>query len=58
VSPPTRLAPRVTAPAGAPSAPLKLDSGALDRLADDVMYRIERRVRIERERRGSRRRWP
>jgi hypothetical protein len=25
---------------------------ALDRLADDVMQRIDRRVRIERERRG------
>jgi hypothetical protein len=28
------------------------DPGVLDRLADDVIRRVERRVRIERERRG------
>jgi hypothetical protein len=31
---------------------LKLDGPALDRLAEDVMKRIDRRMRIERERRG------
>lgn len=30
----------------------KLDPGVLDRLADDVIRRVEQRVRIERERRG------
>jgi hypothetical protein len=29
-----------------------LGAAAIDRLADDVMQRIERRIRIERERRG------
>jgi hypothetical protein len=32
--------------------PPALDRAAIDRLADDVMQRIERRIRIERERRG------
>jgi hypothetical protein len=31
---------------------LKIDSGLVDRLADDVIRRVERRARIERERRG------
>lgn len=31
---------------------LPLSGPAIDRLAEDVMYRIERRIRIERERRG------
>jgi hypothetical protein len=31
---------------------LKLDGPAIDRLAEDVMQRIDRRIRIERERRG------
>jgi hypothetical protein len=35
----------------APPAPA-FDRAAIDRLADDVMQRIERRIRIERERRG------
>jgi hypothetical protein len=30
----------------------KLDPGLLDRLTDDVIRRVERRIRIERERRG------
>ena len=38
--------------AGVPAAVLRLEGPALDRLAEDVMQRIERRVRIERERRG------
>jgi hypothetical protein len=29
-----------------------LDPAAIDRLADDVIRRVERRIRIERERRG------
>jgi hypothetical protein len=39
------------APAPAPAAPL-LDHAAIDRLAEDVIRRVERHVRIERERRG------
>jgi hypothetical protein len=31
---------------------MKLDGPAIDRLAEDVMQRIDRRLRIERERRG------
>jgi hypothetical protein len=31
---------------------LAFDGPALDRLAEDVMSRIDRRIRIERERRG------
>jgi hypothetical protein len=38
-------------PAPLPPA-FSLDGPAIDRLADDVMQRIERRLRIERERRG------
>ena len=34
------------------AAPLALDPSAIDRLADNVMQRIDRRIRIERERRG------
>jgi len=34
------------------AAMLPLSGPAIDRLAEDVMYRIERRIRIERERRG------
>jgi hypothetical protein len=34
------------------SAPAVLSRAAIDRLAEDVMQRLERRVRIERERRG------
>ena len=34
------------------AAPLTLDPSTIDRLADNVMQRIDRRVRIERERRG------
>jgi hypothetical protein len=33
-------------------APARLEGPALDRLAEDVIQRIERRIRIERERRG------
>ena len=37
-----------------PAAPLTIALGpaVLDRLAEDVIHRIERRMRIERERRG------
>jgi len=35
-----------------PSASLRLDSAMTDRLAEDVIQRVERRMRIERERRG------
>ena len=35
-----------------PPGTLKLDGPAIDRLAEDVMQRIDRRIRIERERRG------
>lgn len=37
---------------GAAAPIAKLDPALLDRLADDVVRRVERRVRIERERRG------
>jgi hypothetical protein len=36
----------------APAAALKIDSALMDRLADDVIRRVERRERIERARRG------
>jgi hypothetical protein len=36
----------------APERQLNLDGAAIDRLAEDVMHRIDRRLRIERERRG------
>jgi len=37
----------------APATPaLKIDSGLMDRLADDVIRRVEQRARINRERRG------
>ena len=64
-APADRAVPRVPAPAMQPeapvppkvnardkAAPLTLDSSTIDRLADSVMQRIDRRVRIERERRG------
>ncbi|HEV8209501.1 MAG TPA: hypothetical protein VGP77_05245 [Vicinamibacterales bacterium] len=35
-----------------PVRPGDFEPGVLDRLADDVIRRVERRVRIERERRG------
>lgn len=36
-----------------PAAPVtSLDPGLVDRLTDDVIRRVERRLRIERERRG------
>lgn len=34
------------------SAAVALDPAAVDRLTDDIVHRIERRARIERERRG------
>lgn len=40
------------APVGSPSARL-LDRALIDRVADDVIGRVERRIRIERERRGA-----
>jgi len=45
----TTSAPAVAAP---PSRPVAFEGPALDRLAEDVMQRIDRRLRIERERRG------
>jgi hypothetical protein len=36
----------------APPPPLVLTGPVVDRLAEDVIARIERRMRIERERRG------
>jgi hypothetical protein len=47
----TRIDPPPMAPAPA-FLPTKLEGLALERLADDVMKRIERHLRIERERRG------
>jgi hypothetical protein len=38
--------------AAASQTVMKLDPALVDRLADDVIRRVERRVRIERERRG------
>jgi hypothetical protein len=37
---------------GGASQPPRLDRGMLDRLTDDVIRRVEQRIRIERERRG------
>ena len=34
------------------AVPLALDPATIDRLADNVMQRIDRRIRVERERRG------
>jgi len=42
----------VTSTAATSSAAFRLDPGIADRLAEDVIHRVERRVRIERERRG------
>jgi hypothetical protein len=39
-------------PAAAAPAPVRFEGPAMDRLAEDVMKRIERHLRIERERRG------
>ena len=38
--------------AAAPAPIAELDPRVMDRLADDVIRRVERRARIERERRG------
>jgi hypothetical protein len=46
-----RVPAATVASAVAPPAPA-LSGPAIDRLAEDVMQRIERRIRIERERRG------
>jgi hypothetical protein len=43
---------RVASPRRDTSSAPALDGPAIDRLADNVMQRIERRIRIERERRG------
>lgn len=52
--PASRTAPGITAniAPGIASAFPALDSAAADRLAEDVVRRVERRLRIERERRG------
>jgi hypothetical protein len=42
----------VTSRAQQPSRTTVLDPALVDRLADDVIKRVERRIRIERERRG------
>jgi hypothetical protein len=51
----SRQAPPAVAPAieraAAPQV-AKLDPGLLDRLTDDVIRRVEQRMRIERQRRG------
>jgi len=44
--------PRASVSSMSPVTVAKLDGPAIDRLADDVMQRIDRRIRIERERRG------
>ena len=52
----TAIAARPVVPSIAPAAPpvraTSLDPALVDRLADDVIRRVERRARIERERRG------
>jgi hypothetical protein len=40
------------APERGPQSSAALDRAAVDRLAEDVIRRVERHVRIERERRG------
>lgn len=53
---PNGEASRQPAPAAAPSPPAatpRLDAAFVDRLAEDVIRRVEKRARIERERRGS-----
>lgn len=54
VFPAPETAPEAPPRSGRPAAPqvMNLDSGMLDRLADDVIRRVEKRARIERERRG------
>jgi hypothetical protein len=50
---PTRIAPSGLTPATMPVlVPTKIEGPAMERLAEDVMKRIERHLRIERERRG------
>jgi len=50
---PTRIAPSGLAHAAVPVfVPTKIEGPAMERLAEDVMRRIERHLRIERERRG------
>jgi hypothetical protein len=47
--------PAVADPVPASRPPLRIedfDASLVDRLADNVIHRVERRVRIERERRG------
>jgi len=51
-STPSSLPMPVTKTESVRAAMLPLSGPAIDRLAEDVMYRIERRIRIERERRG------
>lgn len=51
-SPALTPARQARSPVSVASAAPRLDSAAMDRLAEDVMTRIERRLRIERERRG------
>jgi len=45
--------PAHTAPPPAPAAMPRLDAAFVDRLAEDVIRRVEKRARVERERRGS-----
>jgi len=51
VPPDAPAEPKVSAPRDK-AGPLALDPSTIDRLADNVMQRIDRRFRIERERRG------
>lgn len=51
VSPAPATAPAASRPRETAGA-LSLDATVIDRLAETVMQRIDRRIRIERERRG------
>ncbi len=51
-SPPTSAGVTTAAPGASTPRAVSLDSSQLDRLAEDVIRRVERRVRIARERRG------
>lgn len=51
VSPAPATAPAASRPRETAGA-LPLDASVIDRLAETVMQRIDRRIRIERERRG------
>jgi hypothetical protein len=51
-SSPQQAASVMSHPSRQPAANLKIDASLIDRLADDVIHRVEKRARIDRARRG------